>query len=58
MDVEFTSTTDRDNFVMPDFCLVNVTQAKFIAGGMLCGKTYADIEAELNRFSYIKFLAG
>ena len=39
---------------MPDFCLADVTQEKFIAGGMICGKSYEDIEKELKRFNYVK----
>lgn len=40
----------------PDFCLVDVTQETFLAGGMLCGKRYADIEAGLDRFGYRKII--
>lgn len=40
------------SFQMPDFCLCEVTQEEFIAGGMLCGKRYTDIEADLERFGY------
>lgn len=54
VDVEFDSVEEKDNFQMPDFCLVEVTQENFLAGGMLCGKSYSDIEADLNRFGYSK----
>jgi CYTH domain-containing protein len=39
---------------MPDFCLAEVTQEVFIAGGMICGKSYKDVEEELKRFGYNK----
>ena len=39
---------------MPDFCLKEVTQELFIAGGMICGKSYEDIEENLKRFNYLK----
>ncbi len=39
---------------MPDFCLVEVTQEDFVAGGMLCGKSYEDIKADLDRYGYTK----
>lgn len=39
---------------MPGFCLVEVTEADFIAGGVICGKTYADVESQLARFGYEK----
>jgi CYTH domain-containing protein len=56
VDFEFESVEDKDAFQMPDFCLADVTQELFLAGGMVCGKSYADIEADLKRFSYNKLL--
>ncbi len=44
----------QEKFVIPDFCLIEVTQEEFLAGGKVCGKTYEDIELELKRFKYIK----
>lgn len=52
VDFEFNSEEEKDIFEMPDFCLEDVTQETFIAGGVLAGKTYSDIEEELNRFNY------
>ena len=54
VDVEFDSIEEKDHFEMPDFCLIEVTQAEFLAGGMLCGKSYGDIEADLAKFGYRK----
>lgn len=54
VDFEFTTTEDKDNFAMPDFCLADVTQEEFIAGGMLCGKTYENITDNLRKFVYSK----
>lgn len=54
VDVEFESVEEKNSFPMPDFCLADVTQEDFLAGGMLCGKSYADIEIDLNRFGYTK----
>ncbi len=54
VDFEFDSIEEKDSFEMPDFCLVDVTQEDFIAGEMICGKFYEDIESELNRFDYKK----
>ncbi len=53
-DFEFNSKEEKENFEMPDFCLKEVTQELFIAGGMICGKTYEDIEENLKRFNYVK----
>lgn len=54
VEVEFKNTAERDAFAMPDFCIVEITNEDFIAGGMLAGKSYADIEPELARFNYEK----
>jgi CYTH domain-containing protein len=54
VDFEFDHETDKDTFQMPDFCLVDVTQEEFIAGGMLCGKQYSDIEKQLEALGYQK----
>lgn len=52
VDVEFSSLEERDAFMPPTWCLAEVTQEKFLAGGMVCGKKYSDIEKELQRFHY------
>lgn len=52
VDVEFRTEEEKQAFRMPPFCLVEITQEEFIAGGMLCGKSYADIAKDLARFSY------
>jgi CYTH domain-containing protein len=54
VDVEFESSDDIDAFPMPEFCLVDITDEKFIAGGMLAGKSYADIEPMLHIHGYKK----
>jgi CYTH domain-containing protein len=56
VDVEFDSTDAQGRFEMPVWCLVDVTQEKFIAGGMLAGKKYADIETKLAALGYVKFV--
>lgn len=56
IDVEFDNEKSMEEFVMPDFCLCEVTQETFLAGGMLCGKTYSDIENDLNKFNYKKII--
>jgi len=54
IDFEFETIEEKDAFIMPDFCLADVTQEKFTAGGMICGKTYEDIEDNLKRYKYQK----
>ncbi|MAG61129.1 hypothetical protein CL619_05050 [archaeon] len=54
IDFEFETKEEKDNFEMPNFCMVDVTQELFIAGGMICGRTYSDIEEDLARFNYQK----
>lgn len=52
VDFEFNDRDDQLAFQMPDFCLADVTQEAFAAGGKLAGKTYANIEADLARYGY------
>lgn len=54
IDFEFNSIEEKDNFKVPDFCLIEVTNEEFLAGGMLCGKSYEDLEENLERFNYKK----
>lgn len=55
-DIEFENTDQRDAFRPPEWCLVEVTQEDFLAGGMLCGKKYSDIEPILDKYVYKKIL--
>ena len=54
VDFEFATIKEKDKFEMPDFCLIDITQEVFVAGGMICGKSYEDIEDDLDRFDYRK----
>ena len=56
IDFEFSSEEELSAFEIPDFCLCDITQEDFIAGGMLAGKTYDDIKNGLNRFDYKKIM--
>jgi CYTH domain-containing protein len=58
VDFEFESETEKDAFAMLDFCLADVTQEDFIAGGMIAGKNYEDIKEHLTRFGYKKLELG
>jgi CYTH domain-containing protein len=53
VDFEFNNVKKKDSFKVPDFCLVDVTQDKTFAGGMLCGKKYSDIDTRLRELGYI-----
>ncbi len=52
VDIEFSDSKTKDEYEMPDFCLADVTQDEVFAGGMLCGKKYADLEPYLDKFGY------
>lgn len=54
VDAEFETVEEMASFIMPDFCLVDVTQDALVAGGMLAGKSYAQIEDGLKRYGYGK----
>lgn len=53
IEFEFKTLEEKRGFVKPDFCLANVTQENFIAGGFLAGKSYNDISLDLARFGYV-----
>ena len=54
IDFEFKSVKKKNSFIAPDFCLAEVTQEEFIAGGYLAGKKFEDITQQLNRYGYKK----
>lgn len=53
-DFEFKSSEEMKTFSKPDFCLIEVTQDQMIAGGMLAGKSYGDLELKLKSLGYQK----
>lgn len=52
IDFEFASSAEKDAFIAPDVCLVDVSQEEMIAGGILAGKSYEDIEPVLKQYNY------
>lgn len=56
VDVEFKSNEEKAKFIPPQWLLAEVTQEKFVAGGVLCGKSYSDIEQNLSHYGYLKML--
>lgn len=54
IDFEFPSKEAMAAFVRPSCCLADVTQEEFVAGGMLAGRAYEDIEPDLSRFHYVR----
>lgn len=58
VDAEFANEEEKAAFTMPEFCLVDVTHEEFIAGGMLCGKAYADIAENLEQLGYVPIRAS
>jgi CYTH domain-containing protein len=54
-DVEFKDKKEKEKFRAPKFCLADVTQEDFAAGGMLAGKSFQDIEKKLKTFGYSAF---
>ncbi len=53
VDVEFATVEAKDAFMPPAWLCADVTQERAVAGGMLCGKRYADLEARLRTFGYV-----
>ncbi len=54
VDFEFNEEKKLNDFIMPDFCLADVTEEEEIAGGVLCHHSFASLEEMLERFSYKK----
>ncbi len=54
VDFEFNDSEEKAKFGMPEFCMADVTQETFLAGGMVCGKSYEDLSEDLKRFNYVK----
>lgn len=53
-EVEFKNTEEKATFPMPEFCLADITPEDFIAGGMVCGKSYEDLALKLESYKYKK----
>ncbi|MDD2870901.1 MAG: hypothetical protein PHS49_02825 [Candidatus Gracilibacteria bacterium] len=56
VDFEFIDELEKNNFVMPSFCLADITQEEFIAGGMIAGKKYSDLNIYLEKYGYKEFI--
>ncbi len=54
VEVEFATLAEKSAFSAPDWLLAEITQEEFIAGGMICGKSYADVAEKLAAFGYKK----
>lgn len=52
IDFECATIEEKDNLVIPDFCLVEVTEQEFLAGGKLCGKSYEELRPQLESLGY------
>ncbi len=52
IDFEFEKQEELEAFEMPEFCLAEITQEKGIAGGLLAGKKYEDIQPLLKKYGY------
>lgn len=52
IDFEFSTREELEEFNAPSCCGQDVTQEDFIAGGLLAGKSYSDIESDLKRCGY------
>lgn len=52
VDFEFDSEVAMSAFTPPDICLADVSQEAIFAGGMLAGKTYADLAPTLKKYNY------
>jgi CYTH domain-containing protein len=56
VDFEFRNEKEFLDFKIPDFCLSDVTEENFLAGGILAGGKYSDIENKLEKFKYKRII--
>jgi CYTH domain-containing protein len=56
VDFEFENREEKEKFIAPDFCLVDVSQDEWSAGGILAGKSYSQIENHLEKYNYKKIV--
>lgn len=58
VDFEFISEEVMKSFVPPDYCLVEVSKNSPLAGGLLAGKSFVDLEEWVFRkFNYTKLIS-
>ena len=57
VDFEFESQKILENFIAPDYILVEIPKKSFLAGGLLAGKSFSDIEKLLkSEYKYTKII--
>lgn len=54
VDFEFKNKSKLAKFKMPDFCLADVTEEEFTAGGVLCKNSFSKLLPHLKKFNYKK----
>ncbi len=52
IEFEVTSKEIAETLEIPDFCLVEITNIEWLAGGKLSGKKYAELTEKLEEFGY------
>ncbi|MBL8159893.1 hypothetical protein JNJ66_05510 [Candidatus Saccharibacteria bacterium] len=53
IDFPFNDAAEMSGFQPPEVCLADITQEPVADGGYLAGKTYGQIQYELERFDYV-----
>lgn len=54
VDVEFENKSQLSGFKIPDFCLAEVTNEHYLAGGVLCKETILSLNSKLDGYNYKK----
>lgn len=49
----FASDSEMRGFTPPEVCLVEVSNESFMAGGALAGRSFADVQFDLERLQYV-----
>ncbi len=56
VDIEFESSDDMKKFIMPDFCLADVSEEELIAGGVLSRQSFKSLSDFFKKYNYKKII--
>lgn len=56
VEFEFETEEEKNSFVPPDFCLVELSEKGLLAGGYLAGRRYEDFQNIFTTYSYKKVI--
>lgn len=49
VEFEFNNVSDKKNFIIPSYCILEISDKETFAGGVLAGKSYSDVEPSIKK---------